>query len=147
MDGFIVSRYYWEVAESGDGAIRKKWVLRAMALKAVVHVRPHPVLALSLQRQYCERPHLAFHTSSVMMLSLRTETWSQVMMSRNLRNSEPKPASFHPASMLVTEWSTVLHMYQLPCRRISIICFQVKSERRPASCQPRCSLSTSSGVY
>lgn len=142
-----MSWHYWDVAESGDGAVWKKWVVRAMALKAVVYVRPQPVLALLPQRPRCERPHLSFHTSSVMMLSLRTETRSQVMMSRNLRNSEPEPASFHPARVFVTEWSTVLRMHQPPCGRISIICFQVKSERRPAGCQPRCSLGTSSAVY
>lgn len=98
-----MSWHYWEVAESGDGAILKKWVVRAMALKAMVYVRTHPVLALLPQRPCCERPHLSFHTSSVMMFSLRPETRSQVMMNRNLRNSEPEPVSFQTARMFVTE--------------------------------------------
>lgn len=108
MNGWI----HHVMALLGSGRIRRWGYLeevggQTMALKAMVYVRPHPVLALSPQRLCCERPHLSFHASSVVMLSLRTETRSRVMMSRI---SETVSQNLLPSTLLtfVTEMKDCL---------------------------------------
>lgn len=110
MNGWI----HHVMALLGSGKIRRWGYLekvggQTMALKAMVYVRPHPVLALSPQRPCCERPHLSFHASSVMMLSFPQDRDMESSDDEpNLRNSEPEPASFHPARTLVTEMKDCL---------------------------------------